>query len=397
MEAAEAELEDLEAEEAEAGEPEAAAKQEQEPAAAESEAETVEELETVEPERDEEPESLQPSSSRATGDVRMSDWFTFARHDSGSVEDEDVEEAELIEELEEPEPAEAAAPEEEADTGEPYRLEDDLIVFTSAAETDNEYFEILRLEPGPTDAVAQSGSDVFTADGEVVQIDERVYESSHDTPDEEVRELVESIVGTEDEEDAAGIDELLAPGGGLDLLPVGQREEELVTGGESTGARRTPTITPRGLDYDAILSSYSANEGGILKSLVEFTRSWGARAAGVLLPHDGELRLEHSLAVEEGCRRNFVVSSGSDVYRHVLNHRSILLAREPLHRFRSFRGLCSEAAFAYIGEVLLIPIVFRGQEGYLFLGVRDGATSIRELLANAGMSLPESSPAAANS
>ena len=364
----------------------------------EPEGETVEELETVEPERDEEPEPLQPSSPRASGEVRMSDWFSFARHESTPLEDEDVEEAELIEELEEieeQEPAEADVLEEEADTGEPYRLEDELIVFTSAAETNNEYFEILSLEPGNTDTEDNSESDVFTADGEVVQIDERVYESAHDTPDEEVRELVESIVGPEDEEDAAGIDELLAPGGGLDLLPVGQREEELITGGESTGAGRTPTITPRGLDYDAILSRYPANEGGILKSLIEFTRSWGARAAGVLLPHDGELRLEYSLAVEERCRRDFVVPSNSDVYRHVLSHRSILLAREPLHRFRSFRGLCSEAALAYIGEVILIPIVFRGQEGYLFLGVRDGATGIRELLANAGMSLPEASPAAA--
>ncbi len=394
LEAEDAELEELEAEKPHTGEPEAG---EREP-----EAETVEELETVEPERDEEPEPLQPSSPRATGEVRMSDWFSFARHESTSLEDEDVEEAELIEELEEEEPAEPAVPEKaadtgEADTGEAYRLEDDLIVFTTAADTDNEYFEILRLEPGNTDVEAQSEAEVFTADGEVVQIDERVYESSHDTPDEEVRELVESIVGTEDEEDAAGIDELLAPGGGLDLLPVGQREEGLVTGGESAGAGRTPTITPRGLDYDAILSSYSANEGGILKSLVEFTRSWGARAAGVLLPHDDELRLEHSLAIEERCQRNFVVSGDSDVYRHVFSHRSILLAREPLHRFRSFRGVCSEAAFAYIGEVLLLPIVFRGQEGYLFLGVRDGATNIRELLANAGMSLPEVSPAAASS
>ncbi len=381
------ELEELEPEEPHAGAPETA----------EPEAETVEELETVEPERDEEPEPLQPSSQRATGEVRMSDWFSFARHESTALEDEDVEEAELIEELEEQEPAAPDVPEEDADTGEPYRLEGDVVVFTSAAETDNEYFEILRLEPGGADAEVPSESDVFTADGEVVQIGERVYESSHDTPDEEVRDLVESIVGTEDEEDAAGIDELLAPGGGLDLLPVGQREEELVTGGESTGPGRTPTITPRGLDYDAILSSYSANEGGILKSLIEFTRSWGARAAGVLLPHDDELRLEHGLAVEERCRRSFVVPRDSDVYRHVFSHRSILLLREPLHRFRSFRGLCTEAAFAYIGEVLLLPIVFRGQEGYLFLGVRDGATDIRELLANAGMTLPEGSPVAANS
>ena len=247
----------------------------------------MEELETVEPERDEEPVTLEPSSSRATGEVRMSDWFSFAGHEKATLDDDGVEEAELIEELEEPEPApEAVAtsgPEEESETGEPYRLEDNLIVFTSSAETDNEYFEILRLDPGNTDADADSTAEVFTADGEVVQIDERVYASSHDVPDREVRELVDSIVGTEDEGDAAGIDELLAPGGGLDLLPVGQRGEELVTGSDSSGSGRTPNITPRGLDYDAILASYSDNEGGILKSLVEFTRSWGARAAGILL------------------------------------------------------------------------------------------------------------------
>ncbi len=339
---------------------------------------------------------MQPSSSHATAEVRISDWFSFARHESISPEDEEAEEAELVEELEEEEPAAALAREEDAESEAPYRIEENLIVLTSPRDTNNEYFQLLRLEAGRVDVTAEST--VFTADGDVVQIDETVYESAHETPDEGVRELVESIVGEQDEDDTAGIDDLLAPGGGLDLLPVGQKDEELIMAGESSGAGRAPTMTSRGLDYDAILSRYPTNEGGVLKSLVEFTRSWGARAAGVLLPQNNELRLEYSLAVEEGCRRSFVVSNDSDVYRHALRHRSLLLAREPLHRFRSFRGVCSEAAFAYIGEVLLLPIVFRGQEGYLFLGVRDVSTNLENLLSNAGIALPEFSHApAANS
>jgi hypothetical protein len=96
------------------------------------------------------------------------------------------------------------------------------------------------------------------------------------------------------------------------------------------------------------------------------------------------MRLDYSLAIEEKCRRNFRVPTTSDIYRHVLSQRSLLLTREPLHRFRAFNGLCSEAALAYIGTALLLPIIFRQQEAYLILAVKETATSIEELLESVG-------------
>jgi hypothetical protein len=360
------------------------------------EPEEVEELEGLESDAEAE-EPLELTGSRSQADVHMSDWFSFTRHGSSRLDEEDAEEAELIEDFEETIPEEPLGEElEEAGSEEPYRMEDDLIVFTSGEETDNSFFQILRLH-GRADGDAEGERGVFTAADGVVEIDQRVYEEAHYTSDAEVRNLVESIVGQEEESESAGIDDLLAAGGGLDLLPVGQKEEAITAGTDAGGGPRKPIIDERGLDYDAILGAYPETEGGILKSLVEFTRAWGARAAGVLLPAEGEMRLDYSLAIEERCRRNFVVPVTSDVYRHVLTHRSLLLTREPLHRFRSFRGLCSESAFAYIGSVLLLPIVFRGTEAYLLLGVREGATSIEELLSNAGIRLPGAVSAPARS
>jgi hypothetical protein len=347
-----------------------------------------EELESVDTDAEEAEEPLELAGSKSAGDVHMSDWFSFTRHGTSRLDEEDAEEAELIEDFEEalprqPQPAEE---EEEEETEDPYRIEDELIVFTSSAETDNRYFQIVRLDRRVA-AAGDTGHGVFTADDGVVQIDRRVYEESHETGDAEVRTLVDSIVG-EEEDETAGIDDLLAPGGGLDLLPVGQKDESPGFGAGAGEGRRTPTFSERGLDYDAILDAYPDTEGGILKSLVEFTRSWGARAAGVLMSAEGEMRLDYSLAIEERCRRNFIVPETSDVYRHVLRHRSLLLTREPLHRFRSFHGLCTESALAYIGPALLLPIVFRGEDAYLVLGVRDEAQNVEELLANAGMGLP---------
>ena len=75
----------------------------------------------------------------------------------------------------------------------------------------------------------------------------------------------------------------------------------------------------------------------------------------------------------------------------------MLLTREPLHRFKSFRGLCSEAALSYIGSALLLPIIFREQEGYLVLAVRESARNIEELLSGVGLALPETVATAGNS
>jgi hypothetical protein len=75
----------------------------------------------------------------------------------------------------------------------------------------------------------------------------------------------------------------------------------------------------------------------------------------------------------------------------------MLLTREPLHRFKSFRGLCSEAALSYIGTALLLPIIFREQEGYLLLAVRESAMNIEELLSGVGLTLPEAVATTTNS
>jgi hypothetical protein len=317
----------------------------------------------------------------------MSSWFSFGRPEVPSWAEEDVEEAEFVEDYEEPE----EEPEEE--TAEPYRIEDDLVVITSSRETDNQFFQISKLDSKFPNAGETGG--VFTATDGVVQIDEHVYEEPPEPSRDDVQELVDSVVREADEEETLGIDDILAPGGGLDLLPVGREAQEPES--ELSKGPRKPTLGARGLDYDAILGAYPNNDGGVLKSLIEFTRSWGARAAGVLLPAGEEMRLDYSLAIEEKCRRNFRIPNGSDVFRHVFSQRSMLLTREPLHRFRAFHGLCSESALAYIGTALLLPIIFRQQEAYLILAVKESANNIEELLESVGFPLPQATAAETSS
>ncbi len=355
-----------------------------------------EELEPVEAsdQGSEAPQEL--STAKAGSYVRMSDWFSFGQHADHGVrqleEEQEGEEAELVEELEEveeaapvtPSASEPSSPTSEEEGG-PYELRDDLVVIVSPQETNNAYYELLRL-----DLRLSEGSEdkrVFTADDGVVRIDDDVYQESQETEGDEVRHLIESITGESEEGGTSGIDDLFASGSGLDLLPVGERGSETTSGPEVGSGDRKPTFGAHGLDYDAILSGYPNNDGGVLKSLVEFTRSWGTRAAGVLLPGKEGLHMEYSLAIEESCRQQFIVPHDSDVYRQVLAERSLLLTKEPLHRYKSFRGLCSEAAFAYIGRVLFVPVVFRKSEGYLLLGVHDNSSDIETLLSNAGMSL----------
>ncbi|MFP4704607.1 MAG: hypothetical protein ACLFMV_07355, partial [Spirochaetaceae bacterium] len=358
-----------------------------------------------------EPDVLEPTESSTIYPVRMSDWFSFSRTHNVVGEEEDVEEAELIEEFDSAEEESYAGFEEEAESGEPYRMEENLIVVTSSAENDNECFELLPLSTlVATDAGEEQGTTAteapFVTDSEgVVRIDSRVFSREGSGEDEEVRSLVDSVTGESEGHDreeapqenqseavpgeATGIDDLFGPGAGLDLLPVGGGGAESSEEPESPPGRAVPDLGPRGLEYDQVLAAYPDSEGGTFKSLVQFSRAWAARAAGILVPHDDAFHLEYSLAFEEGCRRSFMLPMKSDVYHNVMRHRSLLLTREPLHRFKAFHGLCSESAFAYIGSVLLLPIVFRRQEAYMLLAVSEKAGGIRELLAKAGLSLFE--------
>ena len=220
--------------------------------------------------------------------------------------------------------------------------------------------------------------------GGVYQISGGAYESAEAETSDEVRGLIDQVIGqTEDDAVEEGIDDILSGGAGLELYPIGERIEGRTESGgnvELENRDKGPSLSSRGLDYDRFLSRYKRNEGGLLKSLIDFTRIWNAKFSAIMVVKDGEYQVEYMLGLEEPCLNFLRVVEGSPLYSVVFARRRILLLTRTLQHYKELQIGCTESEFEYIGCTVFIPVVFRGADAYLLLGLGDQKPTAESVL-----------------
>ncbi|TVR33717.1 MAG: hypothetical protein EA404_04335 [Spirochaetaceae bacterium] len=220
--------------------------------------------------------------------------------------------------------------------------------------------------------------------GGVYQISGGAYELPGTESSDEVRGLIDQVVGQADDDVVEeGIDDILSGGAGLELYAIGERIEGRTESGSSAeleSKQRGPAFSSRGLDYDRFLSRYKRNEGGLFKSLIDFTRIWNAKFSAILVVKDGEYQVEYMLGLEDPCLNFLRIGEDSSLYNVVFARRRILFLTRTLQHYKELQIGCTEREFEYIGCTVFIPVVFRGADAYLLLGLGDQRPTTESVL-----------------
>ena len=214
----------------------------------------------------------------------------------------------------------------------------------------------------------------------VVQIEREAYLSSGGREETSLRNLVDEVFGAEETSGGSGIEELF--GGG---------EDDLFSdfGEESEGGHDLPDILSRtalfrfhdsSFDYDGFLRGFRDDEGGRLKSLVRFTRYFGARAGVILTEQAQEFSPALSIGIEGECRQNLRVSKSSEVSRNILEKSRVLMVFRPLLELEYFHDLCSPQQLSVFERSLFLPITFEGKTAYFCMSLKESVDSIDEAL-----------------
>ncbi|MEE8441327.1 MAG: hypothetical protein V3S41_06370, partial [Spirochaetia bacterium] len=210
----------------------------------------------------------------------------------------------------------------------------------------------------------------------IVEIDRKVYGAQLAARDDETRRLVDSVTGDHTDTVMAGVEELFGAEA-TDLFADLRSTERSDTISRET-ERSVVRFGDRGFDYDGFLRGYRKTEGGIIKSLVAFTRHWRARVGVLFGVGEGELVPKYGLGLDEACLHALHISHSSGIYRNVLEKRLVLFVNRPLRRVEYFLGLCSDEHMAYFQKVLFLPVIIQGEEGYALLGLQEGTGSLDE-------------------
>ncbi|MFW5814078.1 MAG: hypothetical protein ACOCWX_01410, partial [Spirochaetota bacterium] len=219
------------------------------------------------------------------------------------------------------------------------------------------------------------GKQVLVEHEGVVEIDRSAYAEGRMGHDEEIRSLVDDVIGDEESGYASGIESLF--GGGHDELLSVLRD----AGDDERRERRANQLSlfrfvEQGFDYDGFLRGYQNNDGGILKSLVRFTRLWNARVGIVLVEDEHGLTPTYQLGLDPSCADSLGITASSGLYRHLLSRRRVVFIEEPIMEVEYFHDLCSPESLSLFDRTLILPLVFRGANAYALLGLPRSVESL---------------------
>ncbi len=135
-----------------------------------------------------------------------------------------------------------------------------------------------------------------------------------------------------------------------------------------------------GLDYDRYLEGFRPDDGGIMRSLVYFTRSANARSALLAVAKGREFAIEYQLGVDESCDGGMVIPAGSELAEQVMHAGCALYLDIPLSEIPGFEWRCSEDHLLNFKPVVFIPLGFRSAAGYLIMSMYPDSGGLEEII-----------------
>ncbi len=194
--------------------------------------------------------------------------------------------------------------------------------------------------------------------------------------DRQLSELVDAVI-SEDDEEVMGIDALFSSAASgldlsLDFLPneiSGQSETKPV---RPVGTKRT--FVSEGLDFDKYVVDGGLPSLAELKALIKVSHIFDALTAAILVQGEEGLYVEHGIGLEESESSRLCLNYTSSLYEIIFSKRYFVSVKKKKTGISALDGMFKDETTRYFNGSLYMPIVFRGKQAYLFLGLKDAGT-----------------------
>jgi hypothetical protein len=249
--------------------------------------------------------------------------------------------------------------------------------------------KMLIFEPAALAAAMEERQSSVVLENGVYRIREDLYRSAGPEKPEgtqpvdrdgELQELALSVMAPGGEREGAkeepagvsGIGDILGGVEGIDLLDEAEIEEIRTEARvPDRGERRAKRLgfTGSDVDLDGYLRQFADPEfePTQFRALVEVSRRVQAVAAAVLVESGGAFRAQFSIGLAESGPGRFAFASAGAVGTEVLSGRRGAVVNEGLDAIAAFSDKASPEDLRFMKRAALLPALFRGQAGFLFL------------------------------
>jgi hypothetical protein len=134
-----------------------------------------------------------------------------------------------------------------------------------------------------------------------------------------------------------------------------------------------------GIDFDEFLSYYprSFTHTSQMKSLVEISRRVSAVSAGLLLKKPNGYFLDLAVGVNEKTFASLKFVNGDPILG-LMSMRRVVAVNRNIVEVRTLRSRIDVDDLRYMRRLLIIPAIFRGQDGYLFFSFSSESDIVME-------------------
>ena|GEM_PF-1819354 len=171
------------------------------------------------------------------------------------------------------------------------------------------------------------------------------------------------------EKNSLGIDDLFGDFG-MDLHHFLSETEETGGAGESGLPAFGSCLTEDGFfQYDNFLTTFRKSDSGIVKSLMSISRILSSYFCAIMIPRDGRLKITHSIGLKEAETATFGVPLTPALRIPLEAAGKAVFFDWPIRSIHEFSRLLSNVETSVTFSLLLLPLYFRGDKGYLAMGV----------------------------
>lgn len=135
-----------------------------------------------------------------------------------------------------------------------------------------------------------------------------------------------------------------------------------------------------GLDYDRYLEGFRPDDGGVMRSLVYFTRSANARSALLAVSENESFTVTYQLGVDDSCDGRLSVDAGSELNSQVMQTGSAMSLDVSLADIPGVQAGCESSHLEAFTPVVFLPVGFRGKSGYLIMSMYPESGSISDII-----------------
>ncbi len=242
-------------------------------------------------------------------------------------------------------------------------------------------------------SVSQARYEIVESQSGVPRIRALASDETASEGDNRSADTMESRSSDQDDDEVgtvAGVDSLFgaAVSGFEDLSPESSVESPRLRSRYAAQRHAKRIIfTEDGVDYDRFLQSYKRTEGGILKSVMEFSRIWNARVAAIFVQTEHGYRLDYAIGIASEKAVGRVLPSSSAIVQRLLRARRVVLVKRPFDNYPELVATFAGERMPFGGRFAFLPIAFRSRPAYFFLGLRNPVDSLSELMSVAELGI----------